>query len=360
MNNSSLKLLAAAVTASLAIPAAFAQNATTTPVGAVTFDLPRNSDTRVAVPLERPSVFRGPVASRNGFTIDVSATANLASLTSVPHYVQATEGDQQGIIFDVLSNTATSITLANNGLEPTGLVAGSDFKVVPYWTLATLFPATDQNVSFTPSASTTGVARRTQVLLPNIVGTGINRAPAASFFFVTNTFWRSTSATSIDAGNTPLPPDSFIIVRNPSTAADGLKLTTTGSVNTDAQAIQLDRISGASNDNYVAAVIPVDTALDDLNLVTSGAFTASAATTGVARRDQLLRYNNSVIGLNKAPSATYYYLNTGVIQGWRSTASSTTDAGPTILPAGTSIVIRKYQSATPTTQFWNYQLTLAN
>lgn len=352
-------LSVAAVAALLAAPEAFAQNATTTPVGVVTIDLPRGSDTYVSTPLAQPAKFTGRVSSRNGFTISVDPSPSFGNFTATPHYVQATTGSQAGIIFDVASNTGSAITLVNNGIEPTGFDAGTNFKVVEYWTLGTLFPASSANVSFTPSASTTGVARRTQILFPNVTGTGINRSPSSIYFF-TGGSWRSTLAVSENASNTPILPDSFIIVRNPTTAADGLKLSITGGVNVDPMAIQLDRLTSGGNDNFVSMHLPVDTSLNNLGLISSGAFVKSAATTGVARRDQLLIFNNSSVGLNKSPSQIYYYLDTGSIQGWRSTLNSTADAGNDLIPAGSGFIIRKYQANPATSQFWTKSLTISN
>jgi uncharacterized protein (TIGR02597 family) len=351
-----------AATAALALAAAsvaFAQNATTTPVGVVTIDLPRGSDTYVSTPLAKPAKFTGQVSSRSGFTISVNPSPSFGNFTATPHYVQATNGSQAGIIFDVASNTGSSITLANNGIEPTGFEPGTNFKVVEYWTLGTLFPASSANVSFTPSASTTGPARRTQILFPNVTGSGINRSFSENYFF-SGGFWRSTAAISVNADNTPILPDSFIIVRNPASAADGLKLSVSGSVNTDPMAVQLDRLVSGANDNYVSMHLPVDTALNDLGLISSGAFTKSTGTTGVARRDQLLVFNNADIRINKPAAKIYYYLDNGITQGWRTTSNSTADVGNDTIPAGSGLIIRKYQASPATSQFWTKTLNVPN
>ena len=336
-------------------PLAHATNAVTEPVGFMTMDLPVGSDTIVAAPLTKAPVFQGAVSTRNGFTIS-STGASFGNLTSLPHYVQPTSGSQAGMIFDVASNTADTITLVDNGVEPSGLNASAQFKVVPYWTLGELFPASGQGVSFTASANTLPTGRRTQILFPNTTGTGINRAPSTTFFFVTNTFWRSTAAANTDANNTPILPDSYLIVRNPTNAQSGLKLTIVGSVSTNPMTVQLDRTASGPNDNYVSLGRPVDITLDNLGLISSGAFTPSLNTLPTGRRDQLLVFNNSAIGINKAPSTTYYYVTNA---GWRSTATGNTDVGNTVIPAAVGYVIRKATNGTSGSQFWTNTISIA-
>ena len=333
---------------------ASAQNATTTPVGAVTVDLPRGSDTIISTPLAKAESFRGAVTSRAGFAITVSPSPAWDSFTTTPHYVQAVDGAQAGVFFVVASNTSDTITLVDNGLAPTGLDAGTNFKVVEYWTLGNLFPASSANASFTPSANLLGLTRRTQINFPNVTGTGINRSSSATYFF-SGSYWRSTAAVAVDANNTPIFPDSYITVRNPTTAADGLKLTVTGSVNLDPISIPLDSIAGAPNDNFVSMSRPVDVKLIDLGLVTSGAFTASTSLLGLGRKDQLLVFNNTNIGINKSASATYFYFN-GT---WRSTASVGVDAGTTTIPAGAGIIIRKSSGSSATSTFWKNEIAIS-
>jgi uncharacterized protein (TIGR02597 family) len=351
MKSTSLTLAAAAVLA--ALPLANAQNvtATTDPVGFVTIDLPVNSDTIIAAPLTKAPIFQGSVSSRSGFTISVSSAPNWSQFTNT--YLQVVDGSQAGMIFDIASNTGDSLTLVNNGVQPTGLDAGAQFKLVEYWTLGTLFPASSANVSFTPSSNTLGVNRRTQILFPDTIGTGINRAPTDTYFF-TGTSWRKTTASTTDANNTPILPETYFIVRNPSTASSGLKLTVAGSVSTSSFTIPLDRLSSSSNDNYVSISRPMDVALNDLGLISSGAFVASSNTLGVNRRDQLLVFSNNSTGLNKAASSTYYYVTNS---GWRSTSTGATDVGTSVIPAGSGLVIRKYQNADTTTQFWSNPYT---
>ncbi|MFZ4482997.1 MAG: TIGR02597 family protein [Chthoniobacterales bacterium] len=359
---------AAIATTALAASALQAQTTSTTdPVGFMTIATPTNNDTIIGAPLTKPPVFQGAVSSRSNFVITVSPSPGFGSLTATPHYVQPVTGSQAGVIFDVATNNSNSITLVDNGITPTGLDPSNSFKVIPYWTLGQIFPAADQNVSFTPSG-TTGPSRRTQVLLPNITNTGINRSASAIFFFVTNSadptnpavsYWRAVGggATNFDA--TPLLPDTYFTVRNPTNAATNLQVTVAGNVNTGAMVVPLDAVLGTANDNYVSLGRPTDITLDGLGLVSSGAFTVSTNTTGPARRDQLLVISNSVPGLNKSASVIYYYLSNPPSVGWRAVGGGTNDFGTNVIQAAIGYTIRKASNNPTGTSFWTNTITIA-
>jgi uncharacterized protein (TIGR02597 family) len=359
-----LRFLPLPAVALLAISVAHvqAQSVPTEPVGFMTFDLPVGSDTRIATPLAKAPAFTGSVASRSGFVLNFSNAA-LGSFTAKPHYLLVADGPQAGMMFDIASNTATSITLVDNGVQPSGLTEGVRVRVIEYWTVGSLFPAADRGVSFTASASTLGNVRRTQILLPNTTGEGINRSASTTLFFSSDSsdgFWRTTTATGVNANDTVLLPDSFFIVRNPATAATGLKLTVVGSVLDNPITIQIDRVGGASNDNYVSMSRPMDISLRNLGLIESGAFLPSTSNLGSGRRDQLLVFDNAALGINKSASATYFYVGTAENGVWRSTANTSLDVSDTLIPAGSGIVIRKYGTGlTTASEFWKNEISLA-
>lgn len=358
--------LAAAVAAlalSAPVPVLHAQStATTDPVGFVTVDTPVGSDTIIATPLTKAPVIQSAVDSRNGFTITLGSVFT-NDLTGLPHYVQAKDGPQAGMIFDVASNTTNTITLVDNGVEPTGLANGVTLKVIPYWTLGQLYPASDQNVSFQPSGLL-GPQRRTQILFPNIMGAGINRSASAVYYFATNasapldpskSFWRVVGSTN-NVDNTPILPDSYYIVRNPVNAMSGLKTTIVGSVNVNPMVVQLDSTGSTANDNYISLGRPMDIKLNDLGLIESGAFMASASVLGPVRRDQLMVINNEIIGINKSASVIYYYV-TG--QGWRQAGAGNVDVGNDIIKAATGYIIRKASQNPVGSQFWTNHISIA-
>lgn len=330
----------------------------------MTIPTPITNDTIIGAPLTKPPVFQGAVSSRSNFVITVSPSPGFGNLAVTPHYVQPVTGAQAGYFFDVATNTSNSITLVDNGVTPTGLDPSNSFKVIPYWTIGEIFPAGDQNVSFTPSG-VSGLNRRTQVLLPNVTGVGINRSAGAVLFFATNaadptnpavSYWRSTTTGATNMNSTPLLPDSYFTVRNPTNAGTNLAVTIAGNVNTGATAVQLDSTNGLANDNYVSLGRPTDITLNNLGLIQSGAFLQSINASGLGRRDTLLVISNSVPGINKSASVVYYYLTNS---GWRSTTTGTNDVGNEVIPAAIGYIVRKASNNPTGTQFWTNNITIA-
>ena len=356
MKSTSLTLAAAAVLA--ALPLANAQNvtATTDPVGFVTIDFQASTDVLFSPPLTTAPAFQGSVSSTVNLTVSVSPSPNwttnqFAAANEAAFYAVATSGSQAGVIFDIVSNTADSITFSNSsGITPVGFTAGTPIKIVQYNTLGSTFPASSANASFVPSSS--AFVRNTQILFPNVTATGTNRSADQTFYFL-NGAWRKVGASaSTSYDNQPIAPDSYIIVRNSATAPTGLKLTVTGSVNTAPTSIQIDRLTTGKNDNYVSSARPLDQTLDQTGIYESGSFVASAS--AFVRQDELLVFSNSASGINKSASATYYYLSGA---GWRKVGSSSA-AGSDVIPAGSALVIRKNTAASNTTQFWTNTITI--
>lgn len=326
----------------------------------MTIDTPVGSDTIIAAPLTKTPVFQGAVASVTDFTLTFDPSPGFSSLTTAPHYVQAANGNQAGIIFDVASNTSNSITLVDNGIAPTGLTNGISVKVVPYWTLGELFPAEDVNVSFTPSVN--AINRRTQILFPNMTGVGINRAPSSTFFYLNDgngSYWRAIGAGTTNFNATPVLPDSYFTVRNPANSATNLQVTIAGSVNVGTAVVELFSTNGIANDNYVSLGRPTDIVLDDLELIDSGAFTPSPNT--INRQDQLLIISNSNIAINKGASVTYFYVTNSnpANQGWRAIGFGNTNVGTNVIPAATGYIIRKSSNNPTGTTFWSNNITIA-
>jgi len=331
----------------------------------MTIPTPVTNDTIIGAPLTKPPVFQGAVTSRSNFVITVSPSPGFGDLTSTLHYVQPVSGPQAGFYFDVATNSSNSITLVDNGVTPTGLDPSNTFKVVPYWTIGQIFPTADTNVSFTPSLGTAVPQRRTLILLPNLTGTGINRAASTTLFWAPDTnnpgtgFWRTTAASTVNANGTPILPDSYFTVRNPTNSGTNLAVTIAGNVNTGAASAQLDSIGSSANDNYVSLGRPTDITVNDLGLIQSGVFLASPGTAVPQRRDQLIVISNSVGGINKAASVTYYYVTNSGTNAWRTTANSAVDAGTNVIQAAIGYIVRKASNNVPGTQFWTNNISIA-
>ncbi len=90
----------------------------------------------VGVPFTREPLLRDLVASSSGTTI-TGAEGGYGDLTTTPHSVVIQTGSTRGRTERIVSNTATTVTLAS---AIPGLVNNSDeFDIVPEWTLGTYF-----------------------------------------------------------------------------------------------------------------------------------------------------------------------------------------------------------------------------
>jgi uncharacterized protein (TIGR02597 family) len=326
-----------------------AATATTDPVGYNTVSLLANSDTYVSVPFNRPAAFVGQVSSVSGNTITVAGTPGWTSSQFVyatgsqsnTYYAFIRSGTKEGNYYTVTGNGANTLTIDLAGDTLSGLAADDSISVVPYWTLGTLFPASDAGVSFT---ATTGLAKKTEIRIPDVNGTGTNRVPVGRYYFQSATSsWRDYSG--VDKSDEILIPDSYFIVSNPASVATGT-LTTTGNVVTKKFVIPIVSMAATSQDNPVAIPRPVPVSLDDSGLISSGAF---VITTGLAIKDQVYVYDNSTAGKNKSEIARYFYKNGA----WRKFGDEANNYGSAIIfSPNTAVKIVKAKSANDSSVDW--------
>lgn len=272
------------------------------------------------------------------------------------HYVKFTSGGDNGKFFAIASNDATTITLDLNGDTLTAS-SGDTFSVTKFWTLAELFvpaqsttnPTTTGN-AIVASTSSLASGRRTEVLLPNTTGTGVNLA-STDIYYIFNGAWRKAgqpATTSFDA--TQLWPDNYFIIRHPVAVTSNTTYTATGEVETGNFSVALTTRNSVRQDNFIGIPRPIDVSLDGLSLGNTSAFLTSTSSLASGRRDELLIFDNALAARNKAPSSIYYYFNGA----WRKAGQpATTNFGTDLIKAGSGILIRKYQVSGGPTQFWN-------
>ena len=364
-------LLSAAAIGSLSLgEIATAQTTVATdPVGFTTVQCLANSDTFVSLPFTRPPEFTGAIESVSGNTLQVSGTpwtANqfvYAAGSQPKHYYAligpaGTTNPKEGHTFPITANGQNSLTLDTAQEDLSGIAANAQVVVIPYWTLSTVFPTTDQDKSFTPTTSTRSF--KTQILIPNYNATGVNQAYSTVYFFSnnvngssSNVGWRVVGDNTTDRGDDVLLPDGYLVVRN-SGGAPTLPLASAGAVLMKKFSIPLATAATHQQDNAVAMPRPVDVTLNQTGLSPAdGSFVATTSTR--ALKDQLFVYNNAQVGLNKAPSAVYFYsdnVNGVGGTGWRLIGDNTTDRGGDVIPAGSAITIRKAATAAGETKFW--------
>ena len=251
---------------------------------------------------------------------------------------------KEGSYYTVTANDASSVTVNLNNDTLSAVTAGTTVSLIPYWTLGTAFPASDAGVSYIASASSLSTARQTQILLPDLVTPGINLANATQYYYYgPSSAWRKVGG-STSANDTILLPTTYLTLRNVGTATT---FTPTGGVYMNRVTITLDTQASAAQDNAITVPRPTNVTLDQLDLITTGAFTPSTNTLSTGRKDQLFVFSNTTAGINKSADFTYYYVNGA----WRSTVSSAS-AGSMVIPYSTGLILRKAANNTGVTTFY--------
>jgi uncharacterized protein (TIGR02597 family) len=351
------KLLAVLVALPLV---ALAEAVNTDPVGFVNLTTLSNSDTIFSTPLARPEVFRGLVGAVSSSTITASGTpgwtagafAYAAGTQSNTYYLRFRTGAKAGSFFTVTANTTTALTLDLAGDLLTGVAAGDEFAVIPYWTLGTVFPPSAAGTAF--EASINAAIRKTEIYFPNQTATGVN-LPIAGTYYFSGGAWRKfvTGGGTENHNDTVLPPDSYVTIRNKAFTGT---VTVMGGVVTGPQATPVSSYATAKQDNYVAFSYPVAVSLRNSGLVNTTSPSTGVVRSSInaaVRTDEIYVYDNTVPGINKTP-VTYYYANGA----WRKfvTGGSTVDAGDDIVfQPGTGVVIRRgLDSSGPRSVYWSF------
>jgi uncharacterized protein (TIGR02597 family) len=332
----------------------------TTPVGYVSQPCLANSDTIVSVPLRISAAAAGalsvaPVVSGTSATLTLSGTPGFtANAFANTHYVKFKTGLDKGKWYVITANTADSLTVDLNGAT-TSAVATDQLEVIKFWTLNELFnpaqsttdPATTGN-AIVASLNQLASGRRTQVLLPNLTGVGTNLAPT-TIYYINDGIWKKQGAGATNFGTDQLWPDTYFIIRHPAAVTAPTTYTAVGEVDIWNFNVTLGTQAAGRQDNFIGLPRPTDIALNALNLAGTPAFVSSTSQLAAGRRDELLVYNNTAAGLNKAPALIYYH-HDGI---WKKQGGGATDVGAEVIPAGAGFIIRKYQAAGGASSNWD-------
>lgn len=325
-----------------------ADSVVTDPVGFTTTSCLSNSDTLVATPFTRPQAFVGSIASASGNVLTISGspgwTANqfvYAQGSQPNHYYAllgsaATANPKEGHTYTITANSSSTLTIDTTSDDLTGVPANTQVVIIPYWTPATIFPAIDANVSFTPTVSPP--TYKTLLRVPNYAAVGINLPYSAEYYF-NNGAWQRVSPAGVGDDDLLLP-DGYFVVRN-SNGAPTLPLTNLGAVLLKKISVPLITAASPGQDNPLGLVRPVGVALNATGL--SSAFGPS---------DQLLVFDNAAAAFDKSPSATYFYDTR-----WRRLGDATlADHGGDVIPQGAGFIVRKVGG---TSTFWTNSYPVA-
>jgi uncharacterized protein (TIGR02597 family) len=307
------------------------------PGGVVPLTIPAGSDFYFAAPLIQSPEFIGSVLAVSGSTITVNQTNGQPDWTknslvysgsqSNTYYALVASGTKEGMASLITANGTNSLTVDLAGDSFTGITTGSNgdsIKIVPYWTLTTLF-TNCASPSF-PTGS--------YVMTYNGVP-GINSQPSNVYYFDPNGSlgrWYSESTGEL-SNNVCIPPSQSVVIRNYS--ASPFTLNIPGNVPLNKQYALLSTLApNTQQDNPIGYLSPLPATLGQTGL-------------GLTNQDQLLVFDNAATGINKsATEVITYYAGYGWYDG-----STAMDATFQLQP-GFGYILRRAATATPTSILW--------
>lgn len=322
--------IALASVAALSLPA-FGQNATTTPVGAVSVQLDANRRAAFSIPLEQAPSAYGTVTAVTSTTITDSAGA-FGALTG-NSYVKITSGAAAGRNFWVTSNTATELTLrtgAGNFALPVdsssgntkNVAVGDKFQIVPMFTLAGIFGSNSTTCVLKTASNPTSADQIT-----------VYTDGTSAVYFNNGTNWRN-ALTPGDAANYNtmgiLPTSGIWVVRR--STGSNASLEFVGAVPTLGTKLELP--GGARVG--VGMPFPAGATLGTMGFSSTPGWVRGANPNSA---DQVTIYRPD-------NTSGVYFVNTSGV--WRNalTPGDATDYTNTVIPAGSGMWVVRRGSAT--------------
>ncbi len=255
------------------------------------------------------------------------------------YFALVTSGKRTGTIFLVASNTATTVTVDAGGLP----LAAADIKAIeihPCWTLRSLFPPAQTDISFVsspdgdPDVSAIANVSPTLVSIPDFAGSGTSRPVSASYFFNDKIGdWATTDAPAVAAGDTFITPGEYVIVTNEGSSSFPLHEYIAGAAFYKDFTFFLATLANAAQDTYLAIPRASDYKITEIGFSDAN-FVQSTSKSNGGRNDLLI-----VSDATGAAAATYYrYKNQ-----WYDTSNDAFSTNPAI-PAGTALTVQKVLS----------------
>lgn len=304
---------------------AFAQTATTTPVGFMKFTIAGGTPTApattaISVPLHDvggvSGLSSGAISAIGATTITVNSagwTAGALSVAAIPYAVCIKSGVGEGATLKITANTDSVLTVEVASLSSLGVVAGDRFEIIPLDTLWTFFGS---NTLLGGTSATDA----------DVVYLSSGGAWVGYYFNTSRGFWvRTTGATSINRNDTTLQPASGILIERRAAATE---IVATGTV----PSMKYRASVANSGNTLIHSGFPTDVTLGSLAVETllPGWVSNSSAVTA----DWLY--------VMQAGAWVSYY-NNGAH--WRRTTGPDVDRSTVSIPAGSPILLFKKGTA---------------
>jgi uncharacterized protein (TIGR02597 family) len=279
--------------------------------------------TLLSLDFTQPVLFQGlvPVGGVSGSptTLTFASGTFTSGALNNNSYVEVTNGTKAGRLSQIVSNTDSSITLADDISD--ALTAGSStVKVRPMWTFGTVFGATNSaGLSGGPTA--TG---NTDIVTLFNPATG----QATNYFYSTNNNRWQTGLS--DATNAVIPPTAGLVIERK--LGTPVTFVLAGAVKLGPTGIFIQGGTVPKNTTYVANPYP----LSSVTLATSNLYTGDP-TTGLAGASTASAADTLSILDSTTGIYTNYFFNTSANH-WQTGLS---DASNVVIPAGTAVLITR-------------------
>lgn len=228
-----------------------------------------------------------PPTNAGGIPLNAQQYAYAEGIQPVTYYVLVTAGKMKGEFFSVQGNTADTLLIYTAGFS----VSAKDIKAVnllPYWSLSSLFPPSQANISFIPTTDTSNVMTKLVINPPVILGPEQPQVVGKSYYFSASLgTWVSVDNPSVPAGDTVLPPGGYIYFQNTGSGSFPLRVFISGSVLADPFRFYLVSSRNVSTASTFALPRNTPYSIDEMGFNNSN-FAQSRGTGSSQRKDELI------------------------------------------------------------------------
>ena len=322
------------------------------PVGFNKIVCPGGSDTALGIPFHQTPIFEGkskglPSVTKSSAVITPKGNPSLPAnaFVSAPHYLRFTSGPMSGLWYRVTANSSVNVTIEIGSDDVSALRSGDAFDIIPFWTLATLFPPSTQEALHASSGRLPN-SRESRLLLASVTSEGIQLAPDR-IYFVTNVGWYQASAGFPSADDIVIEPSQVLIVRHKEGAADTV-FYALNQVHLYKHSSRVRSRADGPQDTFFALMRPVAVKLAELDL-DSSVFTDSISTDPRDRHDELHLYDNLTAAINKTGGTIFFRVG-GV---WHKDDGITYPVSDDeVIPPANALVLRRKATETGSTDVW--------
>ncbi|MFA6289014.1 MAG: TIGR02597 family protein [Opitutaceae bacterium] len=228
-----------------------------------------------------------PPKNALGVPLKANQYAYAAGTQPVTYYVLVTAGKMTGEFFSVQGNTADTLLIYTAGVS----VSAKDIKAVnllPYWSLSSLFPASQANIAFIPTTDPSNVMTKLVINPPVILGPQLPQVVGKSYYFSASLgAWVSVDNPSVPAGDTVLPPGGYIYFQNTGSVSFPLRVFISGSALVDPFKFYLTSMKTVSTASTFALPRNTPYSINEMGFNNSN-FAQSRGTDSSQRKDELI------------------------------------------------------------------------